>query len=271
MTDRGQDGRFAIYEDLHHEQLQGQEEANRASAQLILSLLFEHYRPRSVLDVGCGLGTWLAVAQELGAKDISGIEGAWLDRKLARIPPERIATLDLEQPFDLGRRFDLAISLEVAEHLSPAAAEGFIASLARHADAVLFSAAIPLQGGHHHVNEQFPDYWEKIFGAHGYVALDFIRPALWYCTDVLVWLRQNILVFAKEELTQAGRPFAAVAADARPLALVHPEFYMWKLDSVKRALEEHAMLVEWLSSGKTVSAVRNPDGSLGLRTGEQEN
>lgn len=270
MAGPGHDARFAIYEDLHHEQLARQGDENRASARLILPLLFEHYRPKSVLDVGCGLGTWLAVAQELGVKEIAGVEGAWLDRKLAQVPADRITTLDLERPFDLGRRFDLAICLEVAEHLSPEAAEGFVGSLARHADAVLFSAAIPLQGGHHHVNEQFPDYWERIFDAEGYVALDFIRPAVWYSAEVLVWLRQNILVFAKEALTRPGAPFAAVA-EARPLALVHPEFYMWKLESVRRALEEHAMLVEWLSSGKTVSAVRRPDGSLELRTGGEEN
>src|SRR5207249_654908 len=137
------DGREALYQDLHHGQLSAQEEANRFSADFILDRVFAHYRPASALDVGCGIGTWLAVAQGKGVSDILGIEGQWLDRNLARIPADRIVDLDLEQSFDLGRRFDLAIALEVAEHLSAQAAAGFVESLARHADVVLFSAAIP--------------------------------------------------------------------------------------------------------------------------------
>jgi 2-polyprenyl-3-methyl-5-hydroxy-6-metoxy-1,4-benzoquinol methylase len=143
------DSRHHIYHDLHHNQLIREESANAFSANLILSEVFRYYKPRSVVDIGCGIGTWLATALELGVTDVLGIEGDWLDRSLARIADELIVATDLEQPFDLGRRFDLAICLEVAEHLSPAAAPGFIDSLTRHADVILFSAAIPFQGGHH--------------------------------------------------------------------------------------------------------------------------
>jgi SAM-dependent methyltransferase len=251
------DVRHHLYEHLHHDQLVQQEQMNRASARLILELLFERYRPKSVLDVGCGIGTWLSVAGELGVADMAGVEGPWLDRKLARIPEALISTVELEQPFDLGRRFDLVINLEVAEHLSPDAAESFIGSLTKHADVVLFSAAIPFQGGTHHVNEQFPDYWEKIFDGLGYVVLDFIRPQIWYSSDVLFWLRQNTLVFAKEALTQGRGPFAGMSA-AGPLSLVHPELYMARVGSIA----EHGAIVDLLLSGKTISAQRGPDGSL---------
>jgi SAM-dependent methyltransferase len=271
VATEGDDARASVYADLHGDQLVKQEEANRASAHLILSLLFEHFRPRSVLDVGCGIGTWLSVVQELGVKDIAGVDGEWLDRKLARISPARIQSIDLEKGFDLGRRFDLAVCLEVAEHLSADAAEGFVGSLTRHADVVLFSAAIPMQGGHHHVNEQFPEYWEKMFEAAGYAVVDFLRPQIWYCDNVLPWLRQNVMVFAKQELTEGKGAFAGVQAGSQPLSLVHPEMYVERLKSAEFALDEHAKLVELLLAGKTISAVRNPDGKLTLQIKDRGN
>src|SRR5689334_15431562 len=102
-TSAEDDERASIYDDLHHGQLLGEEDANRHSARTILSGLFARYRPGSVLDVGCGIGTWLATARELGVADVFGIEGQWLDPKLARIPAELIAVRDLEKGFDLGR------------------------------------------------------------------------------------------------------------------------------------------------------------------------
>ena len=256
----GHDAREAIYGDLH-QQLDAQESYNRGSAQIILPLLFERYRPRSLVDVGCGLGTWLAVAKELGVADIAGVEGAWLDRKLARVPASSITTSDLEKPFDLGRRFDLAVTLEVAEHLSEKAAETFIDSLTRHADVVLFSAAIPFQGGHHHVNERFPEYWRKLFALRGYAVFDFIRPQIWERREVLVWLRQNLLVFARPALAAPGGPFAGLES-AGPLDLVHPDLYMAR---VEQAREEHQRFIDALSAGKTLTGERQPDGSIFVR------
>lgn len=255
------DPREPIYADLHGEQLQRQEAHTRASAHVILPMLFERYKPKSVLDVGCGLGTWLSVAKELGVAEIAGIEGAWLDRKLARVPASAITTADLEKRFDLGRRFDLVINLEVAEHLSEEAAEGFVESLTRHADVVLFSAAIPFQGGHHHVNERFPDYWRQIFAARGYAVIDLIRPRIWDRTDVLVWLRQNMLVYARAGLTAQGGPFAGMAATG-PIALVHPEMYLERLTML---LKEHQPIMNALAAGKTLTAERRPDGQLFIR------
>lgn len=255
------DPREPVYEDLH-DWFDRDEGPNRHSAELILSLLFEHYRPRSVVDVGCGIGTWLDVARGMGIQDLAGVEGAWLDRSRARVAPEVIRTLDLEQPFDLGRRFELAVSLEVAEHLSEAAAAGFVAALVRHSDVILFSAAIPFQGGAHHVNEQFPDYWEALFAAHGYVALDFIRPQIWYAADVLIWLRQNTVVYAREALAEGKGPFAGVTKGG-PLAIVHPELYTARIESV---LREHRALLDQLAAGKVLFAERGPDGKLAVRS-----
>ena len=90
MTHESPDRRPAVYHNLHHSKMLQQEEANRYSAQAILSLLFRHYLPKSVLDVGCGLGTWLEVGGSWGVSDVLGIEGPWLDRGLLRVPQELV-------------------------------------------------------------------------------------------------------------------------------------------------------------------------------------
>jgi SAM-dependent methyltransferase len=257
------DTRSLVYGNLHQEALQALEHGNAASARIILSILFGHFRPGSVVDVGCGIGTWLAVAGELGIADTVGVEGRWLDPELSRIPPERIRTVDLESPFDLQRRFDLAISLEVGEHLSASAAAPFVESLVRHSDVVLFSAAIPLQGGDHHVNEQYPDYWRDLFHGFGYSAVDLIRPLVWGSKDVLVWLRQNVLLFVKDHLARAEGPFAK-AAGTGPLSIVHPEVYESLVTRVAEHSAAYNQLMEWLSSGKILSAERNADGTISV-------
>src|SRR6267142_3400467 len=141
----GKDKRDWEYTDLQGQQLMQELEQNRRSANAVLDILFKSYMPRSILDVGCGLGTWLGCAAERGVPMIRGVDGPWLNPALLQISPQFVQIRDLEQEFDLGERFDLVICLEVAEHLSEEAAGRFIASLVRHAPVILFSAAVPLQ------------------------------------------------------------------------------------------------------------------------------
>jgi 2-polyprenyl-3-methyl-5-hydroxy-6-metoxy-1,4-benzoquinol methylase len=126
----------------------------RASARQAIPIVLEFTRPASIVDVGCGTGTWLAGFRAAGIADVVGVDGDYVDRDKLSIDRERFFARDLEQPLDLGRRFDMAMSLEVAEHLPDRAADTFIASLVRLAPLILFSAAIPQQGGTNHCNEQ---------------------------------------------------------------------------------------------------------------------
>jgi SAM-dependent methyltransferase len=253
------DDRPSVYQDLHRGQLSRQEELNRTSARRVLSILFDFVRPRSVLDVGCGLGTWLRVAQEQGVPEVAGIEGAWLDRSLLQVAPDLVTTLDLEPGFRLERRFDLVICLEVAEHLPASAAEVFVASLAAHADVVLFSAAVPNQGGHHHVNEQFPNYWAERFARNGFVPVDLIRPRVWDDSAVLWWLRQNILVFANDRGLKENPGLRAEREVARPLNLVHPETYFRQVRAAKQAAELYERLIQTFGDGGEFRVVKLPD------------
>jgi SAM-dependent methyltransferase len=239
-----------------------QEAQNRLSATKILQMVFEYFRPNSVLDVGCGLGSWLNAAMELGVEDIYGIEGPWLDRAQLAVDNTRVSICDLEGGFDLHRKFDLAICLEVAEHLFERSARTFVSSLAAHSDLILFSAAIPFQGGHHHVNEQFPDYWAAHFASLGYRPLDFLRARLWKDPAVLWWLRQNTLLFAHDRLLATVDRFRDEASIARPLSIVHPDVYTSRLQSAQRTLAEHQQLMSLLSQTGNFSVVRQPDGRL---------
>ncbi len=198
-------------------------------ARVALGKLFEHYAPQSVVDFGCGLGIWLEAALELGVTEVHGVEGTWLDKSLLSIDPGAVSHADLAKPVTLGRRFDLALSLEVAEHLPETSAEIYVATLTGHADVVMFSAAIPCQGGVGHVNEQWPSYWAEKFRHHGYVAVDFIRAQIWADTSVKWPLRQNLLVYAARRLVEPGAALAELyhsVKDLMPLDLPHPELYL---------------------------------------------
>jgi len=149
-----------------------------------------------VVDFGCGIGAWLFAAEKLGAASILGIEGHWIADANTVVDKSRIKTADLStDPPVFSKQFDLAITIEVAEHLPEASADAFIRSLISASNHILFSAAVPGQGGVGHVNEQFLPYWVAKFWALGYVPLDPIRPYIANDASVYAWLRQNLVMF----------------------------------------------------------------------------
>lgn len=198
----------------------GQATGSRTSAAAVLAEVAPLLQPKSVLDVGCGVGTWLAQWQDMGVADVLGLDGAYVDPADLQIARERFRATDLAQGFHLGRRFDLVESLEVAEHLEESHADLFVADLARHGDAILFSAAIPGQGGTRHVNEQWLSYWVPKFRGHGFELFDVLRPKLWNDDRIEFWYRQNAVLFAKGE--PAKRLTAHGLAAMPVLDVVHP-------------------------------------------------
>ncbi|KKS02248.1 MAG: hypothetical protein UU64_C0009G0009 [candidate division WWE3 bacterium GW2011_GWF2_41_45] len=165
------------------------------SAKIILPLIINSIKPKSVLDVGCGLGTWLKVAMDCGITDIAGLDGEYIEINRLVIPKKYFFPTDLTKSQNLKRRFDLVISLEVAEHLPKRYSRRFVSTLTRHSDYILFSAAIPDQGGTNHINEQWQSYWEKIFNDEGYDAIDCIRPVVWKNKSVEWWYSQNAVLY----------------------------------------------------------------------------
>jgi hypothetical protein len=182
---------------------------------------------KSAGDFGCGVGTWLAVLKDKGIQDIQGFDGPWVERSMLQIPQENFRQVNLEDHIKPDRQFDLAISLEVAEHLRPEKAGDFVETLVNRADFVLFSAAIPYQGGKGHINEQWPDYWAALFKAQGYEAVDVIRRQIWNDIKIPVWYRQNLLLYVKRErLKDLKLTSGAGDKFSFPQAIVHPETYL---------------------------------------------
>jgi SAM-dependent methyltransferase len=232
----------------------------RASARVVAAEM-ERFGPfRSVVDVGCGVGTWLDVWRERGAGEIFGLEGSWLDPEDLVIPRERFRHHDLTRPVELDRRFDLVVSLEVAEHLAEDRAETFVESLTRLGPVVLFSAAVPFQGGRHHVNEQWPEYWAELFDRRGYAVADPLRPRLWNDPRVRVWYAQNTLLYvAREELPRRPALAEAVATtDPHRLALVHPRLYERNSDPRRLSLRTVLRVLPHLVRGALRRRLRRP-------------
>lgn len=198
----------------------------RATARKVLGSVFEWLSPQSVCDVGCGTGTWLAAASELGIETIQGFEGPWAKTANLVVSDDAVDFQDLENSVSGDRTFDLVISLEVAEHLSDARSAGFVKDLCNLGDCIMFSAAIPLQGGTGHITERWQSHWAKLFEAEGYSVYDPVRPLIWDDGEVAFWYRQNTMVYVRRGSEAETKIKAAGFGAPVMLDLVHPDQYM---------------------------------------------
>jgi SAM-dependent methyltransferase len=189
-----------------------------ASAQVILPIVFKLYKPRSIVDFGAGVGTFLRAAEELGVQTVLGIEGPWVKGK----HPESIEYIyaNLEERVFLPRRFDLAISLEVAEHLIPTRAESFVEDICRASDVILFSAALKGQGGTNHIHENTASFWREQFNKQSYEMFDCLRAKIWDNQHVMAWYRQNTYLYVNSKVDLASK----LKHDPL-LNIVHPHYY----------------------------------------------
>jgi SAM-dependent methyltransferase len=194
------------------------------SARVVVPLVLQFGSFKSVLDLGCGVGGWLKVFGEQGVLDLVGVDGPWIKNQKLMISKTQVLAHDLAEPLILNRAFDLVVSLETAEHLPHEKAEIFVNSLVTHGDVVLFSAAIPGQGGTQHVNEQWPSFWAELFRKHGFVVVDCLRREVWDNQQVAFWYAQNIMFYInKTKLAKYPKLQAAyVGEKQKQLNIVHP-------------------------------------------------
>lgn len=192
----------------------------RRFIELVEQNVFGARRVADVIDVGCGRGAWAAEWRRRGATRVLGVDGEYVSRDTLLIPRECFLAADLSRPFTANARFELVQCLEVAEHIAPEAADTLIDGLVRHGDVVVFSAAVPGQGGEHHVNERAYAYWRDLFLARGYHMYDAIRPLLRNELDVEPWYRYNAFVYANttgaERLSAQARARLLTATQAVP-------------------------------------------------------
>ncbi len=201
-------------------------DGSRKSAETIIPIVKEIIMPRSIVDIGCGTGVWLKAFLEAGVEDILGVDGEWVDKDHLNIDKSVFITHDLSLPLVINRKFDLAMSLEVAEHLPKDSSRIFIKGLVNLAPIILFSAAIPGQEGNNHINTQWPEYWTNLFKTYNYLPFDCLRSKIW-TSSVEYWYAQNLILFADINYLQSN-PFHPLnkLTSSDPLPLVHPKTYL---------------------------------------------
>src|SRR5215207_8440474 len=194
-----------------------------SSAKTLVPLIIDIFYPTSIIDVGCGTGIWLQEWEKHGVTDYLGLDGDYISEDQLMIPKEKFMQVNLDNGFQLSRKYELVVSLEVAEHLQPNAAKKFIDSLCAAGNLILFSAAIPGQGGLKHINEQYPDYWAKLFEQNGFSPYDNLRKEIWLNQKIDVCYRQNIFFYVRDAVKQQ---YPLITNNKKSLLpIVHPFYY----------------------------------------------
>jgi protein-L-isoaspartate O-methyltransferase len=171
---------------------------------------FAHFGvPDTLLDVGCGDGHLVATAARLGTAAV-GVDLSVADHE--EHPRATLRRADLTKPLDLALPnvwsqttppvFDMVLCWETAEHLPESASDQLVATLALYAarhGILVFTAAVPGQGGVGHFNEQPPEYWAAKLSGAGFRSFDaeplrrtwtsVCGPCQWYARNLQLFRR----------------------------------------------------------------------------------
>ena len=245
----------ALYNDGFFESLKN---INLSQAKAIVPIICNLVDFESAVDFGCGVGCWLRAFQDYRyLEKIHGLDGEWLRGKELLIDENNVEYVDLSEHIELKEKYDLVISLEVAEHLPAASADSFVDNLTLAGDVILFSAAIPYQGGTGHINEQWPDYWDKKFYERGFVCFDVVRPLCWDDDNAGIY-RQNIFLYVhKSKIDQHPKLLEAQRNGKQMMNLVAPFLYNTFMKKYTSLLDTSMMLIEKESEGRGLSQYLN--------------
>lgn len=194
-------------------------EGSYSSAKEVINFISTFTQPKTIIDFGCGAGTWLMASKEILSSKILGIDQHKYSDIRMLIEEEEYISLDLTNPIQIEQKFDLAISVEVAEHLDEKYADVFVETLCNHSDTILFSAAVPLQGGRNHINERPCTYWAQKFAQKGFDLIDCIRPSIWDNNNVEAWYKNNIVLYVNRERNMLTN----VPIKSNPIDIIHPK------------------------------------------------
>ena len=204
-----------------------QQSQSYKSAEIILPIVNNWISPKSVIDVGCGVGAWLKAFNTLNVNGITGIDGDYVPMSKLLISKDQFIITDLERKIAIKNKYDLAMCLEVAEHLSNTRSVGFVSELCNLSDVIIFSAAIPGQEGTLHKNEQYPDYWIELFKSNNYECLDCLRPIIWGNKEIEFWYKQNIMLFINHESINKYEKLKELPTFYGN-SIIHPELFDYK-------------------------------------------
>lgn len=212
-------------------------QSSMQSAQEIVPLVLEMLAPSSVIDVGCGSGGWLRVLAEHGVRNYLGVDQENAASGHLQISPDHFVAADLSEALPFPGRFDLALCLEVVEHLPLSVGVRLVQLLTQVAPTVLFSAGIPIQPGTGHISGRWPRFWASEFAKHGFQTLDVIRRRVWSNRRVSFWYAQNMVLYIEAKY-YSTHPSLHTLAPSRPetlRSLVHPRMFTDGLDMVRRS------------------------------------
>lgn len=166
----------------------------------VIEVLYQHFKPKSVVDVGCANGIHLKTFKELGIKDLYGIEGtihwgSYIEKNF----DHRYGILDLRKPMVVDKQYDLVISFEVLEHLEKKYAKQAVKNITSFGNVFCISAC-PLTGGFHHINVKPREYWIRVFDKFG---AKYCKEESEYLQDIFSnircsgWFKDSLKVFRK--------------------------------------------------------------------------
>lgn len=197
----------------------------RRSADVIVPLILGTYLPSHILDVGCGEGWFASKFSEFGAPGF----GMDFVAPATLAPNVHFFERDLALPGSVNvGDFGMVLCLEVAEHLPPERGPSLVEELCAAGLAVAFSAAIPGQGGHRHINERWASYWAALFLDHGFFPDVSLRDLIWNDSKVEPWYRQNLIVYGPPKVRRFART-------GRPIDVVHPTIFGWHVEKARDA------------------------------------
>ena len=237
----------------------------RLNARKILNRFRDFAQPKSLIDVGCGAGQFLDVALNDFAMTVAGVDGEFETRFHHRDLEQYLTRIDLNSADALAGlsalgRFDACVCVEVAEHLADSVADRLVQSLTALSDYVVFSAAIPGQGGAGHINERWGQYWIEKFKSQGFQVYDIFKPAILADPEIFWWFKQNLMLLAREGLVDALPGFAQ---------MVHPVVYKNMAKNAQFSRKYKQLMAAVAKNGKVVLK-RPTEGQAGEPRAEVE-
>lgn len=171
----------------------------KLSANHVADIIVDNLEFESVFDIGCGIGMFICEIRRRG-KEVLGCD--YSEAAIANAC-EGISVFqaDVTETISVGRKFDLVLCFEVAEHIAEKFSDQLVDNCVRHSDSILFTAAPPGQGGVGHINEQPYSYWQNKFAARGFVYNEEVSVKLKNTMreqNVVSWIADNIMYFNKQ-------------------------------------------------------------------------
>jgi len=154
---------------------------------------------QSMLDIGCGPGGQVYLAEELGLK-VLGVDG---DFTLKRDKPELFKLYDFTKgKLQLEEQFDFAWCCEFVEHVEKQYEDNWM-SLMTKAKYAFITYSEPGKPGHHHVNCEELPYWIELFNKYGFkLREDLTNISKTKSTMQRDFWKERGLVFENVELTK---------------------------------------------------------------------